>query len=107
MKKIIILISIIFLFILSCDNRLLLNPVDPESELYTGEPSLDNDNDGIGQYEDVDEIQLVSPELGETISQDNLVLTVNKFNPDVISKYWIQIASDESDFDGTIVYEKK
>ncbi len=34
MKKFMIFVSIIIFSIVSCDNRLLINPVDPESELY-------------------------------------------------------------------------
>jgi hypothetical protein len=37
------------------------NPVDPESPTYIGSPSKDNNGNGIPQYIDVEEIELVSP----------------------------------------------
>ena len=105
MKKTLIFVSMILLIIASCDNRLLVNPVDPESDQYIGTPSVDLDGDGIGQYEDVDEIVPVSPVDGEIISQFPIVLSTNPVNPDEINQFWIQVATVNDFSEVSIVYE--
>ncbi len=89
---------------LTCKNPLhkFDNPVDPDSDNYIGVPSEDNDGDGIGQYDDVDEIVSISPENGTTVSELPLLLTVYKFNPEKVKQYWIQVSTDES-FSATVV----
>ena len=82
------------------------HPLDPESENYIGFESEDNDGDGIGQWGDVDEIELIAPADGETITTLPVCLITNKFNPDKIWKYWIQLSTSDSDFDGSIVFSK-
>ena len=52
------------------------NPLDPDSAEYIGVVSTDADGDGVGDYEDVDEIVLVSPQNGTTIDDITPELTV-------------------------------
>ena len=40
------------------------NPVDEDSPTYIGLPSIDHNGDGIPQYIDVEELELVAPEPG-------------------------------------------
>ena len=101
-KKILIIASLILFIMTSC--RELINPVDPESALYIGKPSVDIDGDGIGQYEDVDEINLISPENGATVTEFPLVLETYKFNPEKVQKYWIQISTSSSDFENMMIF---
>ena len=104
MRKLLIIASLILFIITSC--RELINPVDPESDLYIGKPSVDVDGDGIGQYEDVDEITLISPQNGATVTEFPLVLETYKFNPEKVRKYWIQISTSNSDFENELVFSK-
>jgi hypothetical protein len=100
---------IVILLVTSCNDLFkwtLDNPVDPDSDSYIGTPSTDIDGDGIGSYEDVDDIILESPISGSVISENGVSLVVNKFNPDHVNRYWIQIATDESDFENTLVLDK-
>ncbi|GAF92866.1 unnamed protein product, partial [marine sediment metagenome] len=83
LKKIVSTLAILLILggFLTCKNPLhkFDNPVDPGSDNYIGVPSEDNDGDGINRYEDVDEIVLISPENGKTVSELPLILTVYKF----------------------------
>ena len=110
MKRMVcVLIALLSLMaILTCKNPLhpFTNPVDELSDNYTGIPSEDNDGDGIGQWEDVDEITLISPQEGETITELPLVLKMFQFNPEKINKYWVQISLNAENFDVEIVYDK-
>jgi len=99
-----LLISAVFL---TCKRHPLTNPVDPESENYIGYESIDNDGDGIGQWEDVDEIVLISPENGDTVTTISPTLFVYKFNPEKINKYRIQISTSNNDFDAQIIFSKE
>jgi hypothetical protein len=85
----------------TCLNPLheLNNPVDEESDSYVGEPSEDLDGDGIGQYEDVDDVVLLEPKDGATVPTATPLLSIYPFNSEKIKQYWIQIAAAESDFD--------
>ena len=109
-KRIFVALAILLILggFLTCKNPLhkFDNPVDPDSDNYIGVPSEDNDGDGIGQYDDVDEIVLISPENGTTVSELPLLLTVYKFNPEKVKKYWIQVSTDNQDFDSGIVFDK-
>ncbi len=110
MKRIVYVLIALFslMAILTCKNPLhpFTNPVDELSDNYTGIPSEDNDGDGIGQWEDVDEITLTSPQDGGTITELPLVLTMFQFNPEKINKYWVQISLNAENFDAEIVYDK-
>jgi len=100
----IVLLSTI-LFALTCKHP-FNNPVDPDSEDYIGSESKDNDGDGIGQWEDVDEIVLLRPGNGGIVSTTIPTLLVYKFNPEKVKRYWIQISSSGVDFDSSIVFSK-
>jgi uncharacterized delta-60 repeat protein len=94
---------------LDCPNplrRSFNNPVDPDSDTYIGYPSEDNDGDGIPQYEDVDEIVLLSPPNGATIKKMPLMLITSIFDPAKVKKYWIQIATSNNDFDGSTIFSE-
>ena len=109
-KRIVVALAILLIFggFLTCKNPLhkFDNPVDSDSDNYIGVPSEDNDGDGIGQYDDVDEIVSISPENGTTVSELPLILTVYKFNPEKVKQYWIQVSTDNQDFDSGIVFDK-
>jgi len=102
MKKILIFTFLILIVLISC--RDIINPVDPKSDLYIGEPSVDIDGDGIGQYEDVDEIKLAFPVDGEIISQFPIVLSTNSFNLEKITKFHVQVSTN-IDFSGTNIID--
>lgn len=94
-----------FLLLLStCRNP--LNPVDPEGDEYVGYESVDSDGDGIGSYDDVDEISLLRPENDTTLDTVIPTLVVYQFNPDKITAYHIQI-NTSSDFTGTMILDKE
>ena len=63
MKRLFRLTVIILVLSLFAGCRRFSNPVDPEAEDYIGTSSEDDYGDGIAQYEDVDEIVLISPVL--------------------------------------------
>jgi len=85
--------------------REIINPVDPESDLYIGHESIDNDGDGIGSYEDVDEITIARPSDGVSITDGtNPELTIQLLNPEVITAYRIQISTD-STFLSNIIFD--
>ncbi len=95
MKKILILTLLILIIMTSC--RDIINPVDPESDNYVGFESLDYDGDGIGSYEDVDEIAIAGPENGIVITDTaSTVLIIQLLNPEVVTFYRIQISTDSS-----------
>jgi hypothetical protein len=101
MKRVTVLLPVcllISLLLFSCRHP-FVNPVDPESEEYIGTESKDNDGDGIGQWEDVDEITLVSPKHGETITKFPLTLTTYMLNPENVRRYWIQISTSNATFE--------
>jgi hypothetical protein len=109
MKRPIIPLILCLLFaslLFSCRHP-VTNPLDPKSEDYAGFVSLDNDGDGIGQWEDVDEVSLMSPGDGSSVNTKSLVLIVSKFNPKKIQKYWIQLSTSTISFDGSIVFSKE
>ena len=70
------------------------NPVDPDSPTYIGTPSRDNNGNGIPQYVDVEEMELVSPADGEQLATATPVLKTYRFDPALVKRYWIEIATD-------------
>ncbi len=105
MRKVFSLVFLSFI-LFNCNGPLdFVNPVDPESDNYIGSESEDNDGDGIGQYEDVDEIELISPENGAVVDTVEPILSVYRFNPGIVKKYWIQISLSDSDFESSIVLD--
>jgi FG-GAP repeat/Divergent InlB B-repeat domain len=99
---------VVIIFVTSCDNMFgwnMDNPIDPDSEQYIGTPSIDRDGDGIGSYEDIDEIELVSPSSGSIIADSSRSLSISEIKPGLIKRYWIQIATDKSDFENTLVLD--
>ncbi len=72
---------------------------------YIGAPSVDLDGDGIGQYADVDEIELVFPVDGEIITQLPITLSTNPVNPEILNRFWIQVATENDFSEINIVYE--
>ena len=105
MKISIIIILILSVFFITCSNHVFDNPVDPESDNYMGIESVDRDGDGVGSYEDVDEIAITDPVGGIVITDTaSPTLTVQLLNPEVITFYRIQI-STESDFTSDIVFD--
>ena len=70
------------------------NPVDPESPTYIGTPSVDNNGNGIPQYIDVEEIELIAPADDAVSATVTPVLTAYLFDPSLVKRYWIQIATD-------------
>jgi alpha-tubulin suppressor-like RCC1 family protein len=101
-------LALILLWI-GCPNplrRAFDNPVDDDSNTYIGTPSEDNDGDGIPQYEDVDEIILLSPGDGQAVTKLPISLVTNKFDPAKVQRYWIRIATFGSDFDGSVIFSK-
>lgn len=79
-----------------CLRHPLVNPVDPFGDSYIGYDSLDRDGDGVGGWEDVDEIDLEAPDISAVLGSTTPTLVVRLFNPDVVSKYWIEIATDST-----------
>jgi hypothetical protein len=49
---------------------------------------------------------LIGPGAGEVITGRTQTLSVYKFNTDIVNRYWIQIPTDGSDFDNTIIFTK-
>ena len=74
----------------------LNNPVDPEAQSYTGQPSVDGDGDGLGQYADVDEITLSSPANGSTLRTLVPTLAVRLLDPTRVGRYWVQVATEST-----------
>jgi hypothetical protein len=70
------------------------NPVDPESPTYIGTPSVDNNGNGIPQYIDVEEIELIAPADDAVLETVTPVLKTYLFDPALVKRYWIQIATD-------------
>jgi formylglycine-generating enzyme len=105
MKKSIVLIIVFSILFITCNNHIFDNPVDPESEDFSGAESVDTDGDGNGLYEDVDEIVIEGPKdriiITDTASP---VLTIQLLNPEVVTAYHIQISID-SDFIYNIVLD--
>jgi len=104
-KKIVIITFLTLFIMSSC--RDLINPVDPESDLYIGYESKDDDGDGIGQYEDVDEIELVSPADGDIIRDFPLTLSTNPFNLDKITKFHVQVSTNIDFASNNIVFDNE
>ncbi len=69
------------------------NPVDPKSLNYIGKPSQDNDGNGVPQYIDVEEIELVAPVQDAVLDTLAPVLETYRFNPELVKRYWLQIAT--------------
>jgi len=102
MKKSILILIVLSILFVTCDNHVFDNPVDPGSDTYTGVESEDFDGDGIGSYEDVDEIAITEPVDGVVITDTaSPVLTIQLLNPEV---YRIQI-STVSNFASDIVFD--
>ena len=106
MKKSIGIIVILAILLVTCKNHPLDNPVDPESDNYVGFEFLDPDGDGIGSWEDVDDITIYEPADGTIISDTaSPVLTIQLLNPELVTTYHIQISTDIS-FASNIVFDK-
>lgn len=80
------------------------NPVDPKSPNYIGSPSLDNDGNGVPQYIDVEEIELISPAADESLASVTPVLTTYQFDPSLVQQYWFQVSTDSS-FSTEVVFD--
>jgi formylglycine-generating enzyme required for sulfatase activity len=105
MKKSIILIIVFSILFITCNNHVFDNPVDPESEDYSGVDSVDTDGDGIGSYEDVDEVAIEGPVDGTVITDTAIpILSIQLLNPEVVTAYHIQISTD-SGFSSNIVLD--
>ena len=107
-KRFLLLICIPFLVLvhLTCTRHPLINAVDPLAESYIGYESLDGDGDGIGGWEDVDEITLLFPESATPVSSVTPTLITRMLNPDAVTKYWIEIATSSDFSEGTMVLSK-
>ena len=105
MRKSIGIIIILSILLVTCKNHILDNPVDPEAENYVGVESVDLDGDGVGSYEDVDEIVIKNPSDGAVIFDIvNFKLIIQPLNPEKITKYHIQISTSSS-FVSNIVFD--
>ena len=97
MKKNIVIFLVFSVLLVTCKNHVFDNPVDPGSDTYTGVESVDFDGDGVGSYEDVDEIVIEGPVDGVVIMETaSPILTIQLLNPEVITFYRIQISTDIS-----------
>jgi len=92
MRKVLTIILFTLFAMSSCHE--LTNILDPESDDYIGFPSIDLDGDGIGQYDDVDEIELISPDDRAVLNKFPITLSTNLFNPEKVTKYRIQVSSN-------------
>ena len=90
----------------TCRLHLFSNPLDPDSEDYIGRESLDSDGDGIGQWEDVDEVVGRSPADGATVNTLTPTVSVVEFNPQKVKRYWIQVSLSGSRFESGMVFTK-
>jgi len=105
MKKFILFgIGVVLFILYSCHQP--TNLVDPKSNNYIGEEVIDADGDGVGNYYDVDEISLESPNDGSELNTTTPELTVYKFDENTVNKYHIQISTDKNNFADHIVFEK-
>lgn len=100
------LITALMLTFVSCQQRMLLNPIDPESDNYVGSHSMDADGDGIGQWEDVDEIQALEPADGSILSTVSPTFTLSEFNPAVVTRYRFQVATNPEFAPGSVVWDQ-
>ena len=85
--------------------HVLDNPVDPDSPTYIGVPSVDNNGNGIPQYIDVEEMELISPADDAVCATVTPVLATYRFDPSLVKRYWIQIAT-ENGFAPDLVYDE-
>jgi hypothetical protein len=65
----------------------------------------DFDGDGISGYDDIDDI-LIIPLDDSTFSTLTPVLTIKLMNPDIVSRYWIQIFPRYDNFEEFILFDK-
>lgn len=109
MKKLIIplILCLLVASLLFTCRHPFTNPLDPASgDDYVRYESVDIDGDGIGQWEDVDDITLLSPKDGETITKLPLTLVTYRLNPENVRRYWIQISAN-SNFEGEAFFWSK
>lgn len=85
---------------------MLLNPIDPEAENFIGAASIDTDGDGIGQWEDVDEIRALEPADGSILATVSPTFTLTQFNPAVVTRYRFQVATEPEFGPGSVVWDR-
>lgn len=103
MKKILILIITVLFLSTTChffnpvDSEDIVrdNPIDPDSEEFGGVVTEDSDGDCIGDYYDIDEIVLLSPENGSTIGDITPYLSTKEKSEDIVSAYCFKVSSEQ------------
>ena len=106
-RRLVLILTALAVVLSACQRRVWLNPIDPEGENYIGFDSRDADGDGIGQWEDVEEMAPAAPSDAAIISTVSPTFSLTSFNPEIVTLFWFQVADDPSFAPESLVWDRR